>query len=168
MKIESSIIVIISGIFAFALALLLIQYFVKELRKKASTSETLNISFGLWFGSLLLSIILLLSKALSVMNDAINVLISFPKDGLYIEIIKSGSIFIGLAFLWFIISFYINKIFSRLIFSLSSDDVEMEQNNISYFLIKGIMIIVFILILLPTFETLLRGFILSVDTPIYH
>lgn len=168
MKIESSIIVIISGIFAFALALLLIQYFVKELRKKASTSETLNISFGLWFGSLLLSITLLLSKALSVMNDAIDVLISFPKDGMYFEIIKSGSIFIGLAFIWFVVSFFIIKIFSRLIFSSSIDEIEMEQNNSTYFLIKGILFITFILLLLPIFETLLRCFILSVDTPIYH
>jgi hypothetical protein len=168
MKIESSIIVIISGIFAFALALLLIQYFVKELRKKADTSDKLNLSFGLWFGSLLLSISLLLSKALSVMNDAIVVLLSFSKEGMYIEIIKSGSIFIGLAFIWFVVSFFIIKIFFRLIFSSSIDVIEMEQNNSTYFLIKGIMFIAFILVLLPIFETLLRGFILSVDTPIYH
>ena len=168
MKIESSIIVIISGIFAFALALLTIQFFVKELRKKATSNNTLNLSFGLWFGSLLLSITLLLSKALEVMNDEIDVLIAFPKEGIYLEIFKAGSIFIGLTFLWFVISFYIIKVFSRLIFSSSIDEIEIEQNNSSYFLIKGFVFITFIIVLLPIFESLLRGFILSVDTPIYH
>ena len=168
MKTESSIIVIISGIFAFALALLIIQFFVKKLRIKATSSNTINISFGIWFGSLLLSFAILLSKALSVMNDAIDVLIGFPKEGLYFEIFKAGSIFIVLAFIWFVVSYYIIKIFSRLIFSSSIDEIEMEQNNSSYFLIKGILFIGFILVLLPIFETLLRGFIVTISTPIYH
>lgn len=168
MKIESSITVIISGIIAFALALLIIQFFVKELRKRAITENSLNLSFAIWFGSLLVSITLLLSTAMSVMKDATDVLIAFPKEGMYVEIFKAASIFIGLAFLWFVVSFYIIKIFIRLIFSSSIDEVEMEQNNKTYFIIKGVTIIVFILSLLPAFESLLRSFIVTVSTPIYH
>jgi len=168
MNIQSSITVIISGIVAFALALFIIQFLAKEVRKKAIVENALKPSFGIWFGSLLLSITLLLSKAMSVLKDATDVLVTFPKEGMYFEIFKSGSIFIGLAFLWFLVSFYIIKIFCRLIFSNSIDEVEMEQDNISYFIIKGIMIIVFVLCLLPAFESLSRSFIVTVSTPIYH
>ena len=47
-------------------------------------------------------------------------------------------------------------------------DYEMESDNYSYFLIKGILLIGLILSFMPVYEIILSAFIPSVQIPFYH
>ena len=74
----------------------------------------------------------------------------------------------GLGVVWFVVWFYIANLLAVIIVGKRIDSNEMEADNRSYFLIKGFLVIGFMLCLLPIFETLLRVFMPSVEIPFYH
>jgi hypothetical protein len=57
---------------------------------------------------------------------------------------------------------------SFLIFEDRKEIKEMENDNISYFILKSILIIGSTIALLPAFESLLKLFLPIIQTPFYH
>jgi hypothetical protein len=89
-------------------------------------------------------------------------------DNLYGQLIETTSLFIGLSAVWFLILYFISNLLSVTIVGKRKNMNEIESDNVSYFLIKGILIIGFVFCLSPVFEIILRRFIPSIEIPFYH
>ena len=48
------------------------------------------------------------------------------------------------------------------------DSYEIEKNNIGYFILKGVVLVLLVFSLISIFEHLLRWFAPVVETPFYH
>lgn len=78
------------------------------------------------------------------------------------------TIFIGFTFFFTFISYFIAEKILQLSFGKRLDSIEIEKENIGYYLLKGFLLILFTFSLITIFEHFLKWFIPTVDTPFYH
>jgi hypothetical protein len=133
---------------------------------KNNEDGKLKTSFSIWAGTIFLSSSLMLSKMLTMLNDALNIYKSF--DSPIISALKTSSIYVGLSAIWIVVLIFIINILSNLIFEDRKEKQEMENDNYAYFILKSLMLIGSILALLPAFESLLKIFLPIIQTPFYH
>lgn len=155
----------ITGIVSFALLLFAMQIKFRKISKN-NTEGKLKFSFSIWAGALYLSSSFMLAKMLSLLNDALTIYISFNSD--IWAYFKTISIFIGLTIASIIALNFLINVLSFLIFEDRKEIKEMENDNISYFILKSILIIGSTIALLPAFESLLKLFLPIIQTPFYH
>jgi hypothetical protein len=108
----------------------------------------------------------MLSKMLTILNDALNIYKSF--DSPIISALKTSSIYVGLSAIWIVILVFIINILSNLIFEDRMEKQEMENDNYAYFILNSLMLVGSTLALLPAFESLLKIFLPIIQTPFYH
>jgi hypothetical protein len=168
MNISKSITLTIIGIIAFVIMLLLIQILLMKLKQKSQKDGRYNNAFGIWFTTLFFAASILMNKTITILSEAIDNIYKNVSGNIFSEIAKTASLFIGLSALWFSMWYFIANLMSASIFNVRKDIHEIENNNLSYFLIKGILVIGFTLCLLPVFEIILRTFVPNVQIPFYH
>ena len=147
--------------------LLTIKFHVKKINIKQD--DKISSSFTIWFASFLISFILFLKIALQAIENSIEIIIySKTIENTFLEVMQKISINIGFTFLaTFLVYFIINAII-KLFLGDRKNYIEMENNNITYFVIKGLIFILFTFAILPFFEHFLQWFAPVVDTPFYH
>lgn len=158
----------IAGLIAIVISLLVIQLLLKKSKSKSETDGKLKTSYGIWFITLFVAISIVNYKMISILSEAIDNIYKMNTSNIIKETAKATSLFIGLGAVWFVVWFYIANVFAIIIVGKRTEVKEMESDNHSYFLVKGILVIGFILSLLPIFETFLKLFMPSVDMPFYH
>ena len=158
----------VAGLLAIVTGLLVIQFFLKKSKAKAETGGKLKISYGIWFGSLFIAFSIVNFKTISVLSEAIDNIYKMNASNMLKEAAKETSLFIGLGAVWFIIWFYIANIFAITIVGKRTEINEMESDNHSYFLIKGFLVIGFMITLSPIFEIMLRAYMPTIDIPFYR
>ena len=168
MNISKTITLAIAGLVAIAIVLLIIQLLLKKLKLKSEIDGRLKLSYAIWFVTLFIAASIVNSKTISILSEAMDNIYKMNPPNILGESIKAISLFIGLGAVWFVIGVYIANLLVVIIVGKRRDSNEMEADNCSYFLIKGFLVIGFVLCLLPTFEILLRTFITSVQLPFYH
>jgi hypothetical protein len=165
MNISQTLTLFITGLISIALLLFAMQIkFTKT--SKNNEDGKLKTSFSIWAGTIFLSSSLMLSKMLTMLNDALNIYKSF--DSPIISALKTSSIYVGLSAIWIVVLIFIINILSNLIFEDRKEKQEMENDNYAYFILKSLMLIGSILALLPAFESLLKIFLPIIQTPFYH
>ena len=105
---------------------------------------------------------------MTLLSEAIDNIYKMNATNAFIETSKTASLFIGLSAVWFLICYFIANLLSTVITGNRNAVNEMEADSYAYFLIKGALVIGFILCLSPIFETLLRAFMPNVQLPFYH
>ena len=157
------------AIIAISLMLMAIQIFAKKLKIKPESDQKINISYSFWFGSLLISFILILKTALDLLENSIELIIySKTIDNVFIAIMEKISIFIGFSFLFTFLAYLIVQYILKFSIGSRVDEIEIEKDNIGYYLIKGLLLIFLVISLASIFEHFLRWFMPIVETPFYH
>lgn len=158
----------IAGIVAIVIILLIIQLLLRKLKKKSEQEGRIKNSYGVWFATLFAAATITMGRTITILNEAIDNIYKTISTNIIGEVAKTASLFIGLSAVWFIVWYFVSNFLSVTILGNRKDQNEIEADNVSYFLIKGVLIIGFILCLLPVFEIILRTFMPNVQIPFYH
>lgn len=165
---SKTIILTFSGIISIAIMLLIIQILLKKIKSKTEDDGRLKKSFGIWFTSLFLASSFTSTTAIIILIEAIDYIYKNEVSNIIGEVAKTVSLFIGLSAAWFLIWYFVASLLSVTILGKRKDQNEMDTDNVSYFLIKGALVIGFTICLLPVFEIILRTFMPNVEIPFYH
>jgi len=157
-----------SAVIAIAIMLFIIQLLVRKLKLKSEQDGKLKTSYGVWFACLSIEALIVTGETINLLSTAFDNIYKNISNNLLGQLVKTGSLFIGLCALWFLLWYFIGNLLSVTIVGKRKNENEIEANNVSYFLIKGILIIGFIFCLSPVFEIILRNFIPSIQIPFYH
>lgn len=156
------------AIVAIILIFQLIQFLAKRKNIKSENHAKLSISYTIWFCSLLISFSLYLKIALQQIENSIEVIIySDEVQNAFLAIIEKIAIFIGFTFVSTFLVYYIINFTTKIIFTNRMESHEIENENIGYFILKGVAMIAFVLITLPVFEHFLMWFLPKIETPFY-
>jgi hypothetical protein len=151
------------------LMLLSIQFLSKRLNIKTEHEQNIKISYSIWYISILITYFLFLKSALELIENSIEIIIySKTIENTVIAAIQKIIIFTGFTFFFTFLSYLIVDKILQLSFSQRLDSIEIEKGNVGYFLVKGILLILFTFSLLTIFEHFLKWFMPTVDTPFYH
>ena len=159
----------IVGIIAIALMIVAIQFLAKRLKLQTNTEQNINASYSIWFGSLLLSFILLLKVALELVENSIELLIADKSiNNTFVAVMEQIAIYTGFSFLFTFITYYIVSIIVKFSIGDRKDSIEIEKDNVGYFIIKGLILLTLVFSLITIFEHFLRWFAPAIETPFYH
>lgn len=159
----------IVAIVAISLMLMAIQFLSKKLKIKTELGEKLNLSYSIWFGSLLISFILFLKVALELIENSIELLIADNSiNNTFIAVMEKIAIFTGFSFIFTFVAYYIVDTILTFSFGKRVDSIEIEKDNIGYYTIKGLVLLTLVFSIVTVFEHFLRWFAPSVATPFYH
>lgn len=157
------------AVVATALIAMAIQFITKKLNIRPESEEKINTSYSIWVISIYASFFMFLKVALQLTESAIELIIySKTIDNTFTEVMQKIAIYIGFTFFFTFLSYYIVNGVFKLSLGNRSDSHEIERNNIAYFVIKGVVLMLFVFSLITVFEDFLRWFAPVVDTPFYH
>ena len=148
---------------------LLLQFLTKKLKFKTENENKLSTSYTIWFTSILLSFFILLKPALEQIENAIEIII-FSKtiENTFLEVMENIILNIGFTFIiTFIFYLLVNLIF-KISNVTKNDNIEMENNNFNYFLIKGTTLLLLTFSLSTVYNHFLQWFAPIVDTIFYR
>ncbi len=157
--------------FLTAIVVLLIAFnlLILYAKKRKIKTENTNISLVIWYSTILVPFFLLLKPALNMIENSIELLIfSNSVDNTFISVMEKILIYTGLTFLFTIAIFLLIEKISEYILNKRDVSIEIENNNISYFVFKLIISTLFIYSLLTVYEDFLKWFLPVFNTPFYH
>lgn len=156
-------------IVATSLMLLAIQFLAKKLNIKNEFEQRIKISYSIWYSSILVCYFLFLKVASELIENSIEIIIySKTIENTFIAVMQKIIIFTGFTFLFTFTSYFLVDKILQLTFDKRLDDIEIDKENFGYYLIKGILLILFTLSIINIFEHFLKWFMPTVDTPFYH
>lgn len=154
------------AIFSIAIMIMLIKLISKKI---FNDEENQTMSHTIWFSSILISFTLLLKIALDFIENSIEILIYIPETkSTFLLVMEKISVFVGFTFLVTFFSYYLVNYILRIIFNFNSLKNELINNNINYFIMNGLCLILFICLIVNVFEHFLKWFMPVVVTPFYH
>lgn len=168
MNTTKTIILCIAAFIALTIIILIIQVLFRKVKNKNTEDGRIKLSIGIWFASLFLSGSFITVKAIYIFSEAVDNIFKINPAKAVFESFKTGSLFIGLSIVYFLFLYLMVNTLSILIIEKRNDTNEINNNNYSYFLIKGILLIGFTICILPVFEIILRALIPSIQIPFYH
>jgi hypothetical protein len=154
------------AIFSIAIMIMLIKLITKKI---FNDNENQNISYIIWFSSILISFTLLLKIALDFIENSIDILIFIPETtSTFLLVMEKISIFVGFTFLVTFFSYYLVNYILRIVFNFDTIKFESNNNNVNYFIINGLCLVLFVCLIVNIFEHFLKWFMPVVETPFYH
>lgn len=157
----------IISILSIAISLTVTQVFLRKQKIKSEQNNKINTSYALSFATWVIAFSLLNIKSISILSDYIDIINKINTENALMQISKTAVVFLGLTNVWLIILYYFNKIFTIIFIGKRNEIFEIQNNNLGYFILKGILFLSFIFSLIPVFEILLRTFSPN-ETPFYH
>jgi hypothetical protein len=114
-------------------------------------------------------VFLLLKVALEQIENTIEIVIYSPTiDNTFFVVMQKIFIFIGFTYFFTFLLYFIIDFTVSLTNGMKKEQIEMEQNNTNYFLLKAFIMLALAYSLLNVFEHFLKWFIPVIDTPFYH
>ena len=168
MDTTKSIALLTFSIIAIAISMLIIKWLTNKLKSKSNPDHTLNISLNIWIGFLVLAYFIILGKSLVLLNEGVDIILNSAITNILWKIVQTSSIFWGLTLVWFFVWHFISGYLTLLLLNTKSDSIEVDRNNWSYFLTRGIILAGSVFVVTPVFEILLRIFIPAIEIPFYH
>jgi hypothetical protein len=157
------------AIIAIAIMLLIIQFISKRHKINLGLEPRINQSYSIWISTIMISFVLFLKVALELIENSIETIIySKTINNTFLAIMEKTSIFVGFTFFITFFSYYLITIIMRMFSGNRKLNIEIDNNNIGYFIINGLCIILFTYSILNIFEHFLRWFTPVVNTPFYH
>ena len=164
-KTISLIIIIVIGI---AVNLTIIKLLLSKLYKNVDDNTFNKSSFFFFFASLFISSSIVFSKSLYAANEAIDTILKLRLPNTFFEIVKVNAVYFGLNILWLLVLYLISIPLTSIVMSNRIQKTEMDNNNYSFFLLKGLILLGLIIISLSLQESILKVFMPSISTPIFH
>lgn len=158
----------IAGMIALAIMLTLIQFLLRKVRLKSEADFRIKPAYGVWFTCLFIAGSLIAERIVTFLSEAIDNIFKMALPNTAFEIAKISSLYIGLGVIWFLLWYFITKVFSTIITGNRNELEEMELNNSHYFLIRGLIAIGFIFCLSPVLDILFRMVMPNIQLPFYH
>jgi hypothetical protein len=153
------------AIIAIAILLIIIQFISKRQKINLGLDSQINLSYSIWLSALMISFVLFLKVALELIENSIETIIySKTIDNTFLAVMEKISVFVGFTFF----SYYLITVIMRMFFGKRKLNIEIKNNNIGYFIINGLSLILFTYSILNIFEHFLRWFSPVVSTPFYH
>ncbi|MFC6095163.1 hypothetical protein ACFPVY_00770 [Flavobacterium qiangtangense] len=160
---------VIVAIVAFIIMLLAIQYLTKKMNIKNDSSQKVNTSFSIWVSSLLVSFFIFLKIALEQVENSIEIIIKSESiDNTFFSVMQKITIFMGFTFLYTFLCYYLIDKSLQFVLGKRINNIEIEKENVGYFLIKGISLLLFVYSVSFIFEHFLKWFMPVVEMPFYH
>jgi hypothetical protein len=159
----------ITAIVSTALMLITIQYLAKRQNILFEKEQKINISYSIWLTSLMVAFFILLKVSVELIENSIELIInSKSTENAFVEVMQKISIFIGFTFIFTFLSYYIVHSLLKLVIGNRIDSIEIQKDNYGYFIVKGLVLILFVISLITIFEHFLNWFMPTVETPFYH
>lgn len=158
----------IAGIIAVAIMLTLIQFLLRKVKIKSEVDFKIKTAYGIWFACLFVASCLITAKVVSFLGEAIDNIYKMGSPSLALDVAKISSLYIGLGVIWFLLWYFIAKVFSTIIAVNRNEVEEMELNNSYFFLIRGIIVIGLIFCLSPVLDIIFRLVMPNIQLPYFH
>ena len=157
------------AVVATSLMIMALQFLTKKLKIKPEVEENINTSYTIWSTSIFIAFFIFLKIALEQTENAIEVIIySKTIENTFLEVMQRIAIFIGFTFFFTFLSYYVVNAIFKLSLGNRIDSYEIDKNNIGYFIIKGVVLILMVFSLITIFEHFLRWFAPVTNTPFFH
>lgn len=157
------------AIVATGLFLMGIQFLARKLNIKSEKEQKITISYSIWTTSIVIAFFMFLKVALGLVENSIELIIySKTIDNAFIAVMQKIAVFSGFTFLFTFLAYYVVHVLLTFTIGKRNDGIEMEKENIGYFIIKGALLILLVFSLITIFEHFLGWFVIKVDTPFYH
>jgi len=156
------------GILSFALVMAFTNFMFKKLKSEATEEGKTNLSFTVLLTFWLLCSAVLNLISLKVYTEFIDTSYKLNSTTLLIDSLEGGVLLIGSACFWLFSSYYLTKVLSQLVIGSRNDIFEMKANNLNYFILRGVVILVFTISTLPLFEYLIRFVLPTLNIPFYR
>lgn len=157
------------GVVATALMLMTVQFLAKRLNIKPENEQKINVSYSIWVASIMIVFFMFLKIALELIENSIELIIhSKTIDNTFLAVMEKIAIFTGFTFLFTFLAYYIIHNISKLLMGNRVDSIEIEKENIGYFIFKGILLILLVFSVTIIFQHFLGWFMPVVETPFYH
>ncbi len=168
MEITKSIALTCVEIIAFAISLIIAQLLIRKERQKSESEGKTNLSFGILFGSWIISISQINYKLINTLNEIYDITFKTNEKNQFLNCTKSTVLFMGVSLFWLIFIFSLTRIINK-IFSQNRDNcIEIENNNYVYFLIQGLVFIGMIYCSMPILDILLKYFFPEIEIPYFR
>jgi hypothetical protein len=152
-----------------ALMLMALQFLAKKLKIKPENEQKTNISYSIWAASIMIVFFMFLKIALELIENSIELIIhSKTIDNTFLAVMEKIAIFTGFTFLFTFLAYYITYNISKLLMGNRVDSIEIEKDNIGYFIFNGLLLILLVFSLTIIFQHFLGWFMPVVETPFYH
>lgn len=154
------------GIVLFIISITLVKFLLKQ--SKIIPEKTFTLSYSTWTVCLLISFSIINAKALSVINEALDLIYKTQISNVVYETLQITALFIAISVVWFWVSYLLNSYIVILLLGNRINANEIDNDNYTYFLIKGITLISLNSLFLIVFTDFLRTFLPNINTPFYH
>jgi hypothetical protein len=158
----------ITILISFVLLLLIIHLILKPFKAKKDEEGNLKLAYGIWFFALFMSGASIVTDVVRLSLEVVDNVIKIRPDQLILVMVRSIASITVLAFLWFLIWFYVVKFLTKIVVYKGSDAQEMSANNYTYFIIKGSILLGIVLSLSSVLELILRLVVPNIEVPFYH
>ncbi len=162
------IILLVYVVFANCIAILLINLLTFRIKPKSIVEGKINLSYGIWFAALFLSLTILLYSSFEQLQAAIDVLMISSTQSLWLPVLKVSSLHLGFAIMAFVIWYYVVGLLATVVLGNRKERFEAESDHYVYFLIKGALLFSSVWLLLQPLKTVLTYFMPAVELPLFH
>ena len=153
---------------SFTLIIVFSNLLLRRLRAEAQEEGKPNLSYIVLLATWLLCSALLNYNSVQVFIEFIDAAYKLNSSHLIMDSLEAGILLIGSSCLWLLFSHYVTAVGSILVSGKRNDAYEIKGNNVSHFVIRGIVMLVFIISSLPFFEFLLRFILPTLNVPFYR
>ncbi|MBK0370089.1 hypothetical protein [Flavobacterium agrisoli] len=154
-------------------AIVLLFYTISFISRKrfalVNNEPKVNTSYTIWLMAILIAFFIFLKPALEAIENTIEILIySKTVDNTFWEVMQKIIVFVGFTFLFTFSTYFISNGILISVFGKRLEAVEMTNDNFTYFLIKGVVLLGLAFSILTVYQHLLDWFIPAVHAPFYH
>jgi len=156
------------SLITIAMGFLSIKLLLNNLKFSSENEGKTKLSFGVWVTLLIVVYSINSTKTIEVLVETFDTMSKLNLDNQHLTLFQTSAIFIGLNIVWFIVWYYLSNLLSILLIGKRHALKELENDNISYFLVRGAILFGLILCFISIYESLLRIFIPTFNVPFYH
>jgi len=159
-----------SFLLVWALLLLgIVCYLIKQLAfGKRKTNESINVSEAIYLASLVIAAGLIFQKVLQSIAVAFDNISKMQYDKIYFQFIKTSSAISVSGIILFVVSLYMARFLSTLFFGNRKPIVEFGDDNWSYSIIRGALMLTVSFMLLQVGESIFSYLIPGITLPYYR
>jgi hypothetical protein len=156
----------IIALITFIISITQIKFLLK--RSLIAIEKETNISYAIWSVCLLIGFHILNFKSITIASEALDMIYKLNISNPWFELFRITTIFIVLTSSCFIVSYFVINYVSIILLGKLKNTAELQNNNFSFFLIKGFLFICLTSCLLVFLDRLLRSFLPILSAPFYH
>ena len=158
----------VTGIIATLLLLLVIRQLTRKLHPTDEGDAPTPVSYGIWASALVIAGGIILSTALSALGDAVDALYRLNGNNAGFKSVEYAASYTAISVLWLMVWHFIAAYIQPFLLGNRKIKIEAQRNNYTYFLLRGVILIVLVLLVQPLLSLIFHNLVPTVEIPIYH